>query len=222
VPPLPSAGQVVRAQLKWSDAADVNVSNTLYFGYSGSGPNAADCHDFMLAFVNALGTHNGLWTASTMLLGGECTDLSTESGAQGIVNLSYDGDLAGTDLAGGTCLVASYLISRRYRGGKPRNYFPWGSSSSLASRQAWAGDFTTSCASAINASVAAVVGNTYGGMTITNHVNVSYYAGSRVVISPTTGRAKNVSILRASPLVNPITGVAILASPGSQRRRNRP
>lgn len=221
MPALPAVPNVIKAQLHWSDSADNLVYNGFFFQYSGEVTGGTDVHDFMAAFVAALGSHNGLWTDSTQLLGGTATDLSSSSGAQGTVNVSYDGDLAGGDLAGGTALVASYTLSRRYRGGKPRNYFPWGSSTSLANRQAWTGDFLTSCASAINASITAVVGNTYGGLTVANHANVSYYEGSRVVISPTTGRARNVSTPRVTPLVNPITGVQILARPGSQRRRNR-
>lgn len=221
MPPLAPVPNVVKAQLLWDDSSDTTCYNGLFFSYSGAGPDSADCHDFLLALVNALGTHNGLWTPTTMLLGGTATDLASASGAQGTVNVSYDGDLGGGDLAGGTALVASYTINRRYRGGKPRNYFPWGSSTSLATRQAWTGAFTASAASAVNASISAVLGNTYGGMTIQNHVNVSYYEGSRVVTSPTTGRARNVPIPRAQPLVNPITGLAILGRPGSQRRRNR-
>jgi hypothetical protein len=219
--PLPAVPNVVKAQLLWSDSADITCYNGLFFSYSGSGPDAADCHDFLLALVTALGSHNGLWTSTTMLLGGTATDLSSSSGAQGVVNVSYDGDLSGGDLAGGTALVASYTLNRRYRGGKPRNYFPWGSSTSLETRQAWNSGFVDSSASAINATITSVLGETYGGMTIQNHVNVSYYEGSRVVTSPTTGRARNVPIPRADPLVNPITGLSILGRPGSQRRRNR-
>jgi hypothetical protein len=221
MPPLQPVPDVVKAQFRWVDASDAPTYNQLFFSFSGSGPDSEDCHDFALAIGNAMATHNALWTVDTSVNSVVATDLSSDTAATGDATVTGVGTDEGESLPGGAAFVTSYSIARRYRGGRPRNYWPWGSAAQLMSRQAWTAEFLAAGISSINSVIAAVVGETYGGMTITNHVNVSYYKGSTVETNPRTGRAKNVPTPRATPLVDVITGVLGVPYPGSQRRRNR-
>jgi hypothetical protein len=117
-------------------------------------------------------------------------------------------------------VLVNYLISRRYRGGKPRAYLPWGDAGQLTSRQSWSGTFVTAVDSAFSTFYAAVIGLSAGSTTITDHVNVSYYDGFTVVTDPVTHRARNVPTLRGTPIVDVILSFAANPRPGSQRRRN--
>lgn len=221
MPPLPAAGSVLRCQLRWNDASDVDVTSTMFFAYTGTSPNAAACNDLANELVNLVGGHNGLWTPTTALIGCQVTDLSSDTGGQGQATVSYVGNRTGEDLAGGTCICASYQIGRRYRGGKPRNYFPWGSATALVSRQTWDPTFVAACVAGIASFVSGFIGYSSGGTTVSSHSNVSYYSGFTVEGGTGGKRARNVSTPRAVPMVNAITGIVVNPSPSSQRRRNK-
>jgi hypothetical protein len=218
VVPVPN---VCRFRFLWSDSGDLDVSNTMFFRYSGGPPAATDALALAVDGYTAMAAPSTLWNADTQLTGCEVTDLSGPSGAQATHNAVTNGAEAGSPLAGGTCLVASYQIGRRYRGGKPRNYFPWGSSADLLTRQSWNSSFVTTCQTNLASVIATIIGKSSGSTVITSHANVSYYQGNTASINPRTGRAQNFPIPRAAPLVDTIVGIAIRPQPGSQRRRNR-
>lgn len=221
MPPLPNVPNVVKSQLLWSDSADNDVRTTLFFRYSGGSPTGTDCNALAADIYSAIAAMVGQWTASTQLTGVEVTDLSSPSGGQGLHAQSTAGTRAGSDLAGGTCVVVGYVIGRRYRGGKPRSYLPFFSASDLTTRQQWTAGDLTALDSALATAFAAIIGSSSGSTTLTDHVNVSYYDGFTVVTSPTTGRARNVPKLRTTPVVDVITSFGARSQPGSQRRRNR-
>lgn len=221
MPALPAVPNVLKCQLLWSDSSDANVRTTQFYRYSGGPPNATDCNNLAADIYGNMAAMDGQWSPTTQLTGVEVTDLTSSGAAQGLHSQSTSGIRAGTDLAGGTAVVVGYVITRRYRGGKPRNYFPFFTSSDLTNRQTWAAGDLTALDSALATYFSATIGSTSGSTTITDHVNVSYYDGFTVVTSPTTGRARNVPKLRTTPVVDVITSFGARPQPGSQRRRNR-
>lgn len=205
----------------WSDSSDINVTTTLFFRYTGSPPNAAACTALATDLSNAVEAENALWHEDTTLLGVKITDLSSVSGGVGQVTVAQNGLITAPPLAGGTAVVVNYLINRRYRGGKPRSYFPWLSSGSLITRQQWGATDVNNVLAGVETIMAAFIGATSGGCTISAHANVSYYSGFTVVTNPVTGRARNVPKLRLDPQVDDVVGTTVLSRPGSQRRRNK-
>lgn len=220
MPALPDVPSTLRARLIWTDAADTNVTTTWFFSYSGSAPDASDCSNLATQLCNAVGAQKAYWGENVTLSGAQLTDLTSPTSGQGEATADFEGTNDSGSLAGGTCLVCSFTIARRYRGGKPRSYLPWGTVGSLATAQTWGSDYLASWASAIADIFSTFIGSTAGGATITNHVNVSYYSGFTVVNPGGGKRAKNVPTLRTTPLVDAITGRVLLGRPGSQRRRN--
>jgi hypothetical protein len=89
----------------------------------------------------------------------------------------------------------------------------------VSTRQNWSTAFVGDVTAALTSAFAAIIGASAGGTTITQHVNVSYYAGFTVVTSPTSGRARNVPTLRSSPHVDTITSFAVSQRIANQRRR---
>jgi len=223
MPALPSVPNVLRATLQWSDAADMNCTTTLFFEYSGGAPSDAAALALANAIEAAMSDCASQWLVSVQLLGVQVTDLSSATGAQAEFATNIPGTLTGTALSGGTALVANYTISRRYRGGKPRSYLPWGSGAVLQTAQMWSAAFLSSSRSKLDTFFATVIGSSSGGTTITNQCNVSYYEGSTATVVGPSGsqRGKTTPTRRATPLVNAVTSRSLLGSPGSQRRRNR-
>lgn len=220
MPALPNVPNVLRADLLWSDAADIDVSTRKFFRYSGGPPNSTDCVNFAATIYGAMSGHNALWGTDTDLTGVRVTDLSSASGGQGVHAQSTAGGNSSAPLAGGTAVLVNDVIGRRYRGGKPRSYLPWFTADDLATRQTWIAGSVTAADSALAAFYAAVIGAVEGSTTITQHVNISYYDGFTVVTSPTTGRARNVPKLRTVPVVDAILSFSTSVRPASQRRRN--
>jgi hypothetical protein len=123
-------------------------------------------------------------------------------------------------MAAGVAFLFNFQIARRYRGGKPRVYWPAPNADNLTDEQTWGGTIVTSMHSAIVAVVAALVGAPPGTTTVTGQVNVSYYQGNTVVIDPITGRARNVSNVRPTPQTDSVVGIVANVKPASQRKRN--
>jgi hypothetical protein len=208
-------------QLLWSDASDADVRTTWFFRYSGGSPTSTDCNNLAADIYGVISSLAPLWGADTDLTGVEVTDLSSASGGQGIHSQVSGGTRTGGPLSGGTCLVIGFVITRRYRGGKPRSYLPWLTSTDLSSRQQWQGTTLTLVDSDLAGAFASIIGLNSGTTTITDHVNVSYYSGFTVYNPGGGRRARNIPTLRTVPVVDVITSFSARSSPGSQRRRNR-
>ena len=220
MPALPSVPNVLRADLQFSIPSAGVIHTRFMFRYSGGPPNSTDATNLAADIYSPAAAMASFWDAETGLEGVEVTDLSSPSGGQGVHAQATVGTRAGGELTGGTAVLVNYLIARRYRGGKPRSYLPWFTSSDLANRDAWVSGSLTALDSALSTFFAAVIGLNSGTTTIEDHVNVSYYEGFTVVTNPVTGRARNVPKVRTTPEVDVITSFAVSPRPASQRRRN--
>jgi hypothetical protein len=109
---------------------------------------------------------------------------------------------------------------RRYRGGKPRGYWPLGTATDLQTRQTWTSDFTSAAVTILQNIYSQNNDQSADGCTITNQVNVSYYGPPNRIITGSTGRVRTVSTVRAVPIVDSVTAVSINDRLASQRRRN--
>lgn len=220
MPALPNIPNVLRADLLWIDGGDVSISTRQFYRYSGSAPDSVDATALAADIYGAASAMDANWSTQAHLSGVRVTDLSSGSGGQGEHAQDTPGTDTGTVLSGGTAALVNFVIARRYRGGKPRSYFPWGTGDKLSTPQTWTGAFVTQIDSSLATYFSAVIGLTEGSTTLTQHVNVSYYDGFTVVTNPVTGRARNVPKLRTVPLVDNIASFAASSRPASQRRRN--
>lgn len=220
MPALPSVPNVLRVDWQFQDGSDANVSARNFFRYSGSAPTSADCVALAATIYGLQAAHASVWDTFSELIGTKVTDLSSPMGGIGEHSQVTVGTRPNTPLPGGAACLVNYVIARRYRGGKPRNYFPWFVADDINPRQAWFAEAINDATNALTAYFAGVIGLVQGGTTITAHVNVSYYDGFTVVTNPITGRARNVAKLRAVPVVDDILSWTVSSRPASQRRRN--
>jgi hypothetical protein len=217
--PLPPVSGVLRVDTLWSDISDANVQSRLFYSYSGSAPDPSDAQSLAADVYGHAADLAANWHEQVQLTGVRVTDLSSSSGAVGEHEESTVGTLSGNLLPASACLLINYVVGRRYRGGKPRSYYPWGDASSMGSNNVWTTGFVNSVSTNYAAFLAAVIGLSSGSTTLQNHVNVSYYDGFTVVTNPVTGRARNVSKQRTSPVVDLVTTWAVSTRIRSQRRR---
>lgn len=219
MPPLPNVPNVIRCDLHWQVGVDANALSRFYFSYTGSAPSSANLNSLCTSVRNAWTTDlQSFYNATGGLLRVVMTDLSSDSGAQGTDLTAVSGTRSGNDLPNATAVLFNHVIARRYRGGKPRSYIPFLTTSDLTT-----GVWTTSVANSLQAAftsfIAAVIGASAGSTTIEAHVNVSFYNGFTSVQNPVTKRYRNVPTIRSSPLVDTITATTVNPKPGNQRRR---
>lgn len=223
MPALPTVANVLKMTTIWTVGVDTDVASIHHLQFSGPSPSAAN-------LTTAAGTIRAAWdtnmkallNSNNVLTTVILQDLTTNTGAEGQSVGSNPGTRTGAQNAGGVAVVMNHAIARRYRGGHPKNFLPYGSATDLQTAQAWTSSFANSMTSGYAAFITAITGLTIGSASTTGIVNVSYYSGFTVVISPTTGRARNVPKVRASVSPDVITSTVASTKVGSQRRRNHP
>lgn len=220
MPPLPDVAKVVKIVLKWSDTLNADIITRFFVRYSGTAPTDAElvnfCDDCIGFYTSSL---KGLQQSGYALIEIEATDLSSPTAAFGAQSGSVAGDRAGGPIGAGEAVVISYEVQRRYRGGHPRGYFPFGVSDDLQTQQTWTADFTAEVDSSWAAFFTALEADVWSGGGALEHVNVSYYSGFTVVTDPITGRARNVPTPRGAAVVDIVSGHIVRTRVGTQRRR---
>lgn len=221
MPPLPAVPNVAKVQVGWSASSDTTIITSQYFRYSGGPPTTTDAQTFAADIYSLWAAQDLMWDASTFLDGVTFTDLSSSGAALGGHAQVTAGTRSGGALPGAACALVAYTIQRRYRGGKPRNYLPWGADSDVASRQTWLGAFTTAVDSAMASIRTGTIGLASGTTTLTDQVNVSYYDGFTSVQNPVTLRWRNIPKRRTVPVVDTIVTFSTKPNIASQRKRNK-
>ena len=216
--PLP-ASPCVRVRLIYNTFADENAGNRFFLSYSGSAPTGANCATLASDIVTAFNTDlNPLLWDEYGLAEVDVLDIATDSGLSGQATSSAVGGRSGSALPIQCAMNVEYGIGRRYRGGKPRAYFPFGVDGDLESAFEWTSAFTSAAQSGVAAFFAAVEALSVGSMGTLNHVNLSYYKGFENFTQP-SGRERAVPTYRATALVDNVTGYFAKQKFGSQRRR---
>lgn len=220
MPPLPLYPNVIRLKTAFTIGDDSDVSATLHFAYTGGAPSDSDCTAIATAFKAASTTHVVPVVNGSNYVGPiECTDLSSYSGGSGSDGGPVVGTRSGASLPAGACALANYEISRRYRGGKPRTYWPWGSDGDLNDPQHWSSGALTAFNTAIDNYVTAEYGSTFGSTVISNQVSISYYSGFTPVLNPITGRTRDVPKVRTVAIAPDVIGTVTMNPIVAYQRR---
>jgi len=223
MPPLPPAPGVVEVQLVHELNADNNVYTRLFNEFSGATPTVAQ-------LATMASTLSGNWNtllkpyapADCVLREIVVTDLTSSSSSRGLWTGSITGTRSGTANPGLLCALVNYAIARRYRGGKPRSYLPYGTQSDLNGAAGWTSGFVSGLTTAWTdfiADVATAIG-VWG--TAGAQCAVSYYEGFASVENPVTKRWRNIPTPRSGDaVVDPILSLTIASNYSQQRRRQK-
>lgn len=221
MPPLPNVANVIRVTLKIAPGATPLVQSRFFIKYTGTAPLNADLGTFNTAVSTAFGTNlKSLLDTGSVLEEVDSEDLTSNTAAVAATVVSVSGTRAGGEIPAEAAAVTSYAIARRYRGGHPRGYWPFGVTTDLASRRVWTGPFISAVNTGMAAFMTAVKAAGWTGAGVLSQVNVSYYQGFTVVTNPITHRARNVPSLRAVPVVDTVNSIVCQGRVGSQRRRD--
>jgi hypothetical protein len=216
--PLPTVANVARIQLGYAIGEDVTTESSIHVQYTGGTPSTAGLNAFAAAIAAAWNTDlTAQHMTDRILTSVTVTDLANPTSTAGVWAGSHAGSMLG-QMPASTCVVVSFRIARRYRGGHPRAYIPMGNQISQFDAQKWSGTAITGFLSAWNAFIAAVLAFP-GPPALSGQVSVSYYSGGTWIQHMPSGVWKFHPTLRGTPVVDPVVNTTIGARIGSQRRR---
>lgn len=213
MPPLPNVSGVVKLIIS-SSRSDSDVVNIVHVGYTGGPPSAANLTTYLTSDVEPATSTLFDAEGSTDLVGVsiEAIDLSSSTGASATVALTASGIRTGDFAPASAAVVCSWDIARRYRGGHPRSYFPFGTAGTYeaSSSKLWDSGFIADVQTKVDTWMAALVTGAIGSTTFTGLVNVSYVDKNVNPVPP---------YRRTVPVVDDITGSTVKQRICSQRRR---
>jgi hypothetical protein len=221
MPPLPSPGAVIKADLLFTVGTDAQALSRFYINYTGTPPTDAslttfasllnaECDDALPPLMHPDTTYDG------------CTlrDLGSDTGLEMSFPETSVGSRSGDALGADVAVLINMHIGRHYRGGKPRGYIPLGTATDLQTRQTWTTDFQDAAGGTMSDVYGAMDGSSVDGCTAGVLVNVSYYGPPNRYLGTAPGRIRTVSTVREVPIVDIVTTTSMNIKLGSQRRRN--
>jgi hypothetical protein len=171
---------------KWTYGSK-NVANVTHWAYSGVGAaslalltNAAD------DYVAQMTAQAPLYGASLSTVSATATDLSSDMGLSSESAASGEGTRVGEFIGANMAVLLSYTTARRYRGGHPRTYLPFGTALDVENPQQWADAFVAAVTAAWDDQILAMLDVTGGGQAITSQVQVSYITAGAPRVVPIT------------------------------------
>lgn len=222
MPALPPAPAVLQLTTEWDVGSDLSAITRTHYLYTGAAPSSTDIVTFLGTYVAATSVFAALaLDTESSYLGSALIDLTSPMSGGGEVATSTPGTRTGDVLGAGVAVLVNETITRRYRGGKPKSFVPWGTSTDLLTRQTWQAasltDFGNYYAEIFRAPF---IGQFIGPALITEQVSVSYYGPPNRTVTGSTGRVRTLSTTRATPIIDPVSSVAVSPRVSSQRRRN--
>ena len=221
MPALPAIPGVLNFKYRFRVGVDLGATCRSFMQFTGGPPTSANCSTIAGTVATSWASRMaGMFGPDRELIGVDVTDLSSSSAGFGAVITSHVGTRNTPNLPGEVCALQNYKIGRRYRGGKPRIYWPAFTGIDLSDAQDWFPLSITDFNTAYQLHLTDIFAITTGGIVIHNQCSVSYYHLFDAVTNPITGRTRDVPRVRAIAIApDPITGLGINSRPASQRRR---
>lgn len=222
--PSPPSVAAVRCKLDYLNADNFLAGSRFYLTYSGSPPTAANCNTLAGDIGTAWASHIAAYITNTWTLNEiDVLDLGSTSGASAVFAATAAGTASPPAPPSSVAVNVEFDIARRYRGGKPRMYFPQSTNANLANNSQWSGSFVTTFNSAVSAFFAQLNALSIGSMGTLQHSNISFFHGVDKN-QPPTGTWRGPPhpyppAYRTTPLVDVVENYSTKATVGSQKRR---
>jgi len=222
MPVPPDHPNVIRTRTLFELGSDLNAQCRMHFAYTGTAPDDASCASLATsAYASAVTNLVPLLGTESSLHGVEFTDLTSPSSGTGEHIANTTGTRSGSDTPAGAAVLMNIQISRRYRGGKPRVYWPLGTASDIDTPTNWLSGSVSAFLAGIAQYIDDIIALTHTGTSMGSLVNISNYSGFNTVGPDLEGRFKYPPKLRTSAIAPDVfTGITINPRIGSQRRRN--
>lgn len=222
MPALPSVNDAIAVTYDFTIGADTLARCRQFFGIhpsSGTGLTNAQAAAMATAISSSYGTNlKTLARGSTSLTSVKVTGLTSPTDGFGEDATVIAGTRTGNQLSASQAILQSLHLERRYRGGHPRTYWPFGTDGDLDTPQLWEPTFVTAVGTGLDNHFTDWSTDLPSGITNVFPINISYYQGF-TPITGSTGRVRNVSKPRLSPIVDLILSFAIQQGIANIRKR---
>jgi hypothetical protein len=218
VVPLPDVA-CMRVRCTGTDDIQNTWGVRFYLKYAGSAPTGSNCSTLASDISSAWASNlSSLLRSGSDLTEVDVLDIATASGFSGQATTTQAGSRTGGPLPASTAMNVEYGIQFRYRGGKPRGYYPFGTDTDLNDQSHWTTTFQALVQTGINDFFSAVTALSVGAVGALGHVDLSYYHGFTNVTNP-SGRTRAVPTYRATALHRDVISYIPKLVISSQRRR---
>jgi hypothetical protein len=191
-----------------------------YLSYSGTAPTAAELTAVAGACTtSADGVLPAYMSSALTLAGTTCTDLSSDMSAEGSVGDTTAGSIDTAPVPVDACVVLSYEIGRRYRGGHPRVYLPLGVAASLLNDYTWQSAFVADVVDAWTSLVEDTSVAFPGHAGTITQTAPSFVSGYTWETYGTPLKYRRIPTPRATAEILPVITTLGRSYVGSQRRR---
>lgn len=205
--PLPPVTNVLKYTQDFHIGSNLLAECIFHFQYTGGPPSAGDCQTLAADIQGSAATNFKTHMSNLSYVGlGTVLDLNSDTGADGQGGTVTEGTLSTLANPASTALVVNHSIARRYRGGKPRSYLPFGTANELNSPGTWTSTFASASVASFGTWITACLAFSSGGTSISEYVSVSYFSGGAMRVTP-----------HVDPIVNSLPRTRV----GTQRRRNK-
>jgi hypothetical protein len=220
--PAPQPG-VLRVELVYGLTSNQLGSTRWFYSYTGGPPTDSNLNTLAADIGTLFGSNlAGLMSSDYAVEAVNVTDLSSSTAAVGSSTSAVAGTRSGAPPTVDAVLLANSTIARRYRGGRPRIYFPFGCDSDLNSaRDSWSSTLVNAFNSDWVSFNVAVIASTGIGCTLVAHVNISAYSGFASVQNPVTKRWKNIPTPRPVAITPDVIITTTARALISQQKRRR-
>ena len=220
-PPNPD-NPTIKVELGWTQVDSLMGGNRLFFNFSGARPTGAQClalatyilgTDFPDELASAI---NEDWTLTSV----DVIDITDDTGRSGTFEGSEAGTRPGTPLPAQCAAGVEFDIDLRYRGGKPRIYWPPPVAADLENPSHYTSGFVTLIEDTTAAFIGAIQTTGLVSSNDLTHVNLSYYKGYNTATPPWRGPGfKYPPKYRATAVSTKVDGYAAKTVVASQKRR---
>lgn len=205
MPPLPFVSNVSKVVVNFT-VAGIPCANVFHIRTSATPVDPADMNKLAQnVFTQWTQNFIPLMTNEVTALTAVSTDLTSAYGVTGSYGVTSTGSAAGTMLSAADSIVGSWVISKHYRGGKPRTYM--------------CGLPTTARQNALNWTATVVTSWTNGFTAFRNNINSMATPTALLPVTLGTVHYFKGHALLPTPEFEGFGGVVVRSAIRSQRRR---
>lgn len=220
----PAAPGVIKVQFQCNIGPTSNVINRLFYKFTGT-IDSTYAQSLATAADQAWNTHISPYvTQHVVMQTVTVTDLIGPNGVVYELVSTSVGTITPTGfLPTTTCAMSAGVISRRYRGGKPRWYQSGFTQADLQDNQHWSQTFLTAYNAGFNSFASQLIGHATNGGTVTDNINLSLVDGYTWTEYTTASGKVNYRkdpIYRSAPVEDRISTWNVRPVIATQRRRS--
>lgn len=205
MPALPPVTDTIKVSLSWILDQNLTAESILHFLYTGGHPSTSDCQGIAATIqAGAVTQFKPLMHPVNKVGLVTVLDIDSNTGSEGTAGTTTAGTKTGNSNPASAAVVMNHSIARRYRGGKPRSYAPFGTDVDQNTTGTWTTTLVGNANTAWSNFITDCLAATSGSTVVAQYISVSYFSGGSQRVTPVK-----------DPIVQTLGRIRI----GSQRRR---